>query len=362
MFNETIDTMIDHSDKNLDYALRAIQHPQLRETDEFLQWINISGNKELFLELMACKEAVIRENLERKRRVWSRMYIGAAAFTAAAVLVLVFLIPSLFPTTSRQMEQPIRFFAAITDGEHVMLQTDGHSEQLLEDSVMNLKEVEALTSDTICCQTLTTPRGKSFLLVLSDGTKVWINAESSLRYPVAFNGKERRVELKGEACFEVAKNEKCPFIVSTDGMETTVLGTKFNIRSYKTEDRHVTLVQGKVEVTNMTSHQSVILQPGQDLTYTENGEENISRVNIATYTAWTEGMFYFEDASLKDIMSSLGRWYNVNIDFEQAELYHIRLNFWANRDARLEEALELLNKLQKVRVDYQDETITIKHI
>ena len=75
--------MIDHSDKNLDYALRAIQHPQLRETDEFLQWINISGNKELFLELMACKEAVIRENLERKRRVRSRMYIGAAAFTAA---------------------------------------------------------------------------------------------------------------------------------------------------------------------------------------------------------------------------------------------------------------------------------------
>ena len=91
--------MIDHSDKNLDYALRAIQHPQLRETDEFLQWINIPDNKELFLELMACKEAVIRENLERKRRVRSRMYIGAAAFTAAAVLVLVFLIPSLFPTT-----------------------------------------------------------------------------------------------------------------------------------------------------------------------------------------------------------------------------------------------------------------------
>ena len=141
--------MIDHSDKNLDYALRAIQHPQLRETDEFLQWISIPENKELFLELMACKEAVIRENLERKRRVRSRMYIGVAAFTAAAVLVLVFLIPSLFPTTPQSMEQPIRFFAAITDGEYVMLQTDGHSEQLLEDSVMNLKEVEALTPDTI---------------------------------------------------------------------------------------------------------------------------------------------------------------------------------------------------------------------
>lgn len=353
---------MESSDQNLDYALRAIQHPQLREAEEFHQWINIPENKALFLDLMACKEALMRENLERKRRARSRMYIGAATFAAASVLVLIFLIPSLLPVTSRQMEQPIRFFAATTSEEHVMLQTDGHSKQLLEDSVMNLKEGKVVVPDMTCCQTLTTPRGKSFLLVLSDGTKVWMNAESSLRYPVAFNGKERRVELKGEACFEVAKNEKCPFIVSADGMDTRVLGTKFNVRSYKTEDRHVTLVQGKVQVTNMTSHKSVMLQPGQDLTYTETGEENISHVNIATYTAWTEGMFYFEDAPLMEIMSSLGRWYNVNIDFEQAELYDLRLNFWANRNAHLEEALELLNKLEKVRVDYQDETIMIKHI
>ena len=235
-------------------------------------------------------------------------------------------------------------------------------QQLLEDSVMDIKEWKTLTPDTTCCQTLTTPRGKSFLLVLSDGTKVWINAESSLRYPVAFNGKERRVELKGEACFEVAKDEECPFIVSADGMDTHVLGTKFNVRSYTTEDRHVTLVQGKVQVTNTNSLTSVVLQPGQDLTYTETGEEKISRVNIATYTAWTEGMFYFEDSSLEEIMSSLGRWYNVNVDFEQVELYNIRLNFWTNRNAHLDEAVELLNKLEKVRVEYQDGTITIKHI
>lgn len=257
----------------------------------------------------------------------------------------------------------MRFFAATVSGEHVMLQMDGHHEQqLLEDSVMDIKEWKTLTPDTTCCQTLTTPRGKSFLLVLSDGTKVWINAESSLRYPVAFNGKERRVELKGEACFEVAKDEECPFIVSADGMDTHVLGTKFNVRSYTTEDRHVTLVQGKVQVTNTNSLTSVVLQPGQDLTYTETGEEKISRVNIATYTAWTEGMFYFEDSSLEEIMSSLGRWYNVNVDFERVELYNIRLNFWANRNAHLDEAVELLNKLEKVRVEYQDGTITIKHI
>ena len=107
MFNETIDTMIDHSDKKLDYALRAIQHPQLRETDEFLQWIGIPENKELFLELMACKEAVIRENLQRKRKYRKKMRILAIASSVAAVLILAFLIPSLLPSTSLPAEQPI---------------------------------------------------------------------------------------------------------------------------------------------------------------------------------------------------------------------------------------------------------------
>ena len=355
--------MIGNSDQNLDYALRAIQDPQLRETDEFLQWISVPENKELFWELMACKEAMIREKLDRRHRSRAKMRIWTAASVAAAIFVLAFLIPSFLSSPSSQKQQPIRFFAANNCGDHVILQIDGHDQQLLKDSVMDIKDwqVKALpATDTVAY--LTTPRGKDFLLVLADGTKVWINAESTLRYPVAFRGKERRVELKGEACFEVAKDEEHPFIVRADGMDTRVLGTKFNVRSYKTEDRHVTLVQGKVQVTNMNSYKSVMLQPGQDLTYTETGEEKISNVNIATYTAWTEGMFYFDDAPLEEIMSFLGRWYNVNIDFEQQELYNIRLNFWANRNTHLEEALELLNKLQKVHIDYQNETITIKHI
>ena len=207
-----------------------------------------------------------------------------------------------------------------------------------------------------------TATGSVIRYELPDHSVVWLNAGSTLRYPTTFKKDNRLVELKGEACFEVAKDEKCPFIVSADGMDTHVLGTKFNVRSYTTEDRHVTLVQGKVQVTNTNSLSSVVLQPGQDLTYTETGEEKISNVNIATYTAWTEGMFYFEDASLEEIMGYLGRWYNVNIDFERVELYDIRLNFWANRNAHPEEAVELLNKLEKVRVDYQDGTITIKHI
>lgn len=354
--------MTEKTDQNLDYALRAIQDLHVRESEEFILWLSVPENKELFLELMACKEALMREKQVMKRRAKSRMRILAGLSAAAAILVLAFLIPSLFSEYPVQPE-PVRFFAATDDAGHVILQTDGQGEQLLKDSIMDLKEWKTLpVVDTVCCQTLTTPRGKDFLLVLADGTKVWLNAESSLRYPVAFDGKQRRVELKGEACFEVAKNAACPFIVSADGMDTRVLGTKFNVRSYTSSDRHVTLVNGKVQVTNTANQSSVLLQPGQDLTYTATGEEKISTVNIATYTAWTEGLFYFEDTKLKDIMSAMGRWYNVNIDFEQTELYDIRLNFWADRNAGLDEALELLNKLHKVRADYQDGTIIIKHV
>lgn len=352
-----------NSDQNLAYALQAMQQPELRETDEFLRWLDVPENKALFLDLMAGKEAAMRERLHRQRRATREKRIWMMLSGVAAVWALVFGLSSFFSSTPVAPEQPaIRFFAATEHASHVVLQVDDQPETLLEDSVMDVKDWKDLTPETPCCQTLTTPRGKSFQLILSDGTKVWINAESSLRYPVVFNGAERRVELKGEACFEVSKDEDCPFIVSADGMDTRVLGTKFNVRSYKTEDRHVTLIEGKVQVTNPHSRRSVVLQPGQDLTYGENEAEQISYVNLAAYTAWTEGLFYFEDAPLKEIMTSLGRWYNVDIDFEQVELYDIRLNFWADRNAQLEEALELLNGLEKVRLDYRDGTITIGHI
>ena len=157
--------MMENPDQNSDYALRAIQEPRLRETEEFSQWISVPENKELFLDLMACKEAVMRESLDRRRKVKTRMRIWVAASAVAAALVLAFLIPSLLPSLSVKKEQPVRFFAATASGEHVVLQMDGHNEQqLLEDSVMDIKEWKTLTPDTTCCQTLTTPRGKSFIL------------------------------------------------------------------------------------------------------------------------------------------------------------------------------------------------------
>ena len=210
---------------------------------------------------------------------------------------------------------------------------------------------------------ITTSFGEKRQVTLPDGTLLVLNSCSQVRYPDRFVGDLREVELEGEGYFRVARNEKMPFVVRTKRLDVQVLGTRFDVKSYSTDEIvSVSVESGKVQVTNTVNNKSVTLRPGQDLTYTETGEEKVSEVNIATYTAWTEGMFYFEDVPLEEIMGALGRWYNVNIDFERCELYHIRLNFWANKNTHLDEALELLNKLEKVQVDYQDGTITIKQI
>ena len=299
--------------------------------------------------------------------------IGLTAAASVAILVGSFF---LLKNYQAVLAPDIATFAVQTKTE--LSATEETLLILAEDKVVSLKEKETtITYDSVAIKAneeniskkelavynqLVIPRGKRSVLTFSDGSKVWVNAGTRVIYPTEFEKDKREIYVDGEIYIEVARDEERPFYVRTKDMNVRVLGTKFNVRSYTTEDRHVTLVQGKVQVTNTNSLSSVVLQPGQDLTYTETGEEKISRVNIATYTAWTEGMFYFEDSSLEEIMSSLGRWYNVNVDFERVELYNIRLNFWANRNAHLDEAVELLNKLEKVRVEYQDGTITIKHI
>ena len=193
--------------------------------------------------------------------------------------------------------------------------------------------------------TLKIPRGMNQQLTLTDGTKVWLNAESTLEYPETFEGKpNREVYLKGEAYFEVTKDAEHPFRVKTDALETLVLGTSFNVRAYSKEDTQVTLVEGSVKVSD--KHQGELhLQPGEHT----NQKLNKTKVEKADdYHSWAEGMFYFDNTELVEIMRELGRWYNINIVFTNKEIMHDRLHFQAERKGTLEDALELLNTMQKV--------------
>ena len=204
--------------------------------------------------------------------------------------------------------------------------------------------------------TLKIPRGMNQQLTLTDGTKVWLNAESTLEYPETFEGKpNREVYLKGEAYFEVTKNASQPFRVKTDALETLVLGTSFNVRAYSKEDTQVTLVEGSVKVSD--KHQNELrLQPGEHT----DGKLNKTKVEKADdYHSWAAGIFYFDHTELVEIMRELGRWYNINIVFTNKEIMHERLHFQANRKGTLEDALELLNTMQKVNARIEKDKVVI---
>ncbi|CAL1519352.1 FecR domain-containing protein [Chitinophaga sp. MM2321] len=157
--------------------------------------------------------------------------------------------------------------------------------------------------------TLTTPKGGQYRLVLPDGTGVWLNAASSIRYPVAFTGNERRVELSGEAYFEVVHNEKKPFRILANNQLIEDLGTQFNVNAYTEEpEMKTTLLEGSVKVGGIT------LKPGEQARVNKKGETTLLKnVNVADAVAWKNGFFVFRDDNLKTVMRQLSRWYDVEI-------------------------------------------------
>lgn len=164
--------------------------------------------------------------------------------------------------------------------------------------------------------TLTTPRGGQFRLLLPDGTEVWLNAASSIRFPVAFSGGERTVEVSGEAYFEVAQNASAPFkVIVNKTTEVLVLGTAFNIHAY-TDERHIktTLLSGRVKVNS--GNTGVVLSPGQQAVQTDGKVEVEENVDTDKVMAWKNGLFNFQDASLEEVMRQLSRWYNVEVVYE----------------------------------------------
>lgn len=186
-----------------------------------------------------------------------------------------------------------------------------------------------------------TPRGRQYQLVLSDGTKVWLNAASSISFPTAFVAKERRVTLSGEAYFEVAKDAKHPFIVTTKGMEVRVLGTHFNINSYaQGQGTQTTLIEGSVVVSQ--NHKKTQLSPGQQAELLQSGAFQVKKLeNFDEVLAWKQGHFYFNNASLEKVMQELSRWYDVDVVFEKG-VPQRNFDGEISRDLNLDQVLKVL--------------------
>lgn len=172
--------------------------------------------------------------------------------------------------------------------------------------------------------TLSTQKGETYMVILPDQSKVWLNAASTLKYPSKFSGKERLIQLNGEAYFEVAKakiphsRETLPFRVLTASQTVEVLGTHFNINAYADQsDTRTTLLEGSVRIASQSAKdKGVMLVPGQQSVLEENDRIRVTKVNLNKAIAWKNGKFIFDNESIEDIMQELSRWYDVEISYQ----------------------------------------------
>lgn len=202
---------------------------------------------------------------------------------------------------------------------------------------------------------LTVPRGGQYKLVLPDGTKVWLNSESSLKYPTSFTGSERRVVLTGEGYFEVTKNKEKPFIVDAASNSIRVLGTQFNVNSYGDENVFTTtLVEGSVQITNGKA--TSILKPGQQARVTEKG---INVVEADTYEAmaWKNGEFVFRNTPVQSIVRQLARWYDLQVEFRDSVEKH--LNATIKRNVSLSKVLHYLEQTGEVHFKLEGKKLVV---
>lgn len=192
---------------------------------------------------------------------------------------------------------------------------------------------------------LDVPQGAEYHVVLSDGTRVWMNARSRLVYPVAF-GETREVELEGEAYFEVTRDEKRPFIVHADQVAVKVLGTEFNVNTCRRQKVQTVLVKGSVKVEN-GGNREVVLRPGE-LAETVGTQIRVSQVNVRKYTAWREGVFYFEEATLEEIMTELADWYCVQAVFTNQTVRTRKFSGVLERSETIENVLKKIERTTSV--------------
>ena len=208
--------------------------------------------------------------------------------------------------------------------------------------------------------TLIVPCGGEYSLVLSDGSRVYLNSMSKLVFPVRFSGNSREVTLEGEAFFEVAKDKSKPFIVSIRGMKVEVLGTAFNIKSYPNDSQSfTTLVEGKVKISTGDQLASInYLEPNQQAVYDPTGPGIvIQEVDALQMVQWTKGRYTFTNQTLDDIMKTLARWYDFSYKFEDEKLKMIRFEGGLNKYESIGPILDIIGRTGKVKVSVQGKEI-----
>ena len=335
-------------------------------------------------KIVAGPEAPPEKPVTGTRRYWVR---------AAVILFLCGLSALIVMTVQKDSRSSVRDFSrlntvgsvivpgkdkamlTLSDGRQILLDSAGNGVLADQNGVdvhkvqngqliytQNEEEPAVLAGHKMTYNSMQTPRGGKYQLVLPDGTKVWLNADTRIKYPTRFDGKERLVSMEGEAYFEVAKDPRHPFIVQTSrGLNVRVLGTHFNISDYPDQDAvRTTLQEGSVRVIH--NRDSLMIVPGQQAVMASDGHlSKKSDIDLDEITGWKNGLFYFNQMDIASIMQALSRWYDIDVHYNgcpPSDLFSAIMN----RDNDIREILSMLAATEKVHFRITGRTVEVTSV
>ena len=332
---------------------------------------DIVNNLMIKLKAESNNQPVVRR-MRFKRRFW----------VAASVLIIAIAGAYLWNIDDKKSSPVITSVAAkedlppgtegailtLSDGSRVVLDSLGNglvahengSDVMLENGKL-LYDLKGEGKQSPAYNTMYTPRGRQFQLTLPDGSRVWLNAASSIRFPVAFTGPERKVEIIGEAYIEVKKNAARPFVVSGKGFELLVLGTSFNINSYADNGTvKATLVEGTIKLSHGTDSTGIQLRPGEQWVWSGQGAtpDVIRSADISQVLAWKEKRFSF-NGNIRSIMNEVARWYDVELKYE-GRIPDKELEGGFTREKELQKVLQILEVASGVHFELKGKLLTIR--
>lgn len=306
-----------------------------------------------------------------KRAIYLRWYAIAAVLIPLIIVTgLLFLRQNSGPASIEEQYAELlsssrqsRASLILSTGEVLHLDESSTGKSFEKEGVRILQdENDRITygeASTVSIHTLVTPRAGEYQLVLSDGTKVWINADSSLEFPTAFRGNERRVRLSGEAYFEVDADPDRPFVISTSAMDVVVTGTTLNICHYPGEEATTTLVEGSLYIFDQ-EQQQLYLRPGQQAIVTETSPQAIVKnVNTESYTSWVTGMLVFQGMTLKDLAKRMERWYDVEVQFNDTLSQNIRFSGAMNKNKPVSFLISLIEESSDITFSFTDNKLLV---
>ena len=355
----------------------------------FEEWYKNPSHQEYFRKLLKIRSGVmaysVKDKVNRERAwnkvcplrkiSWVRQVLKYAAILLLPLCVGLFLLtweqekvqtvyvePVIKPggklavltlSTGKQVELAGNVSAMSEQGAEISNSTD---KELVYKQVGDMAPVEEVYN------TITIPRGGEYKLVLADGTIVWLNSDSYIRFPVAFSGDKRQVELRGEAYFEVKKNEDKPFIVKTDEFNVRVLGTSFNISAYLDSPlSHTTLCSGHVRINDrMNPGKEVDILPGEQLLFhRDNREMSVREVDTDVFVSWREGFFQFDNNTVEEVFMILQRWYNIQVFYANVEARQELFTGKLPRFDNLQIIIDLIERVSDLKIEVRGKMIYI---